>query len=142
MLMDFERLVLTKKEEFFRFSMNFEVIAYLLLEDTFSKTDKKFGELFFEDDFIPEENHILVKIGTMKTLENNEREFLLSFADGLLRFKPSVDYVVDFFDIKEEIFFDYPKDKGFFELIQKINSNFNSNISIANVQSFNDLIQY
>lgn len=83
-----------------------------------------------------------MKIGTTRTLESNEREFLLSFVDGLLRFKPSINYVVDFFEIKEEIFFGYPKDKGFFELIQKINSNFNSNISITNVQSFNNLTQY
>lgn len=48
MLMDFERLVLTNKGEFFRFSMNYDVIAYLLLEDTCSKADKNLENYFLK----------------------------------------------------------------------------------------------
>lgn len=141
MLMKFDRLILTTKHEVYRFNRNDNTIAYLLLEDAFSQADESFGRLFLDNEFIPRENQILVKVASTRELETEERDFLLSFIDGMLSFKPSIDYVVDFFELAEEIVFDYPIDRGFLDLIEKINLAFNSTITIKHIETFNYLIQ-
>lgn len=77
----------------------------------------------------------------MHELSDVEREYLLAFTDGLLRFKPSINYVVDFFKMDFDIECDYPKDEGFLELVDKINSIFKTTIALTNVQSINNLVQ-
>lgn len=116
-------------------------MGYLLLFDTFSKAPDAFGEQFFEDDFEANENHIIVQYACRSDLTDMHREFVLSFVESLLSFKPSIDYVVDFFYIKQDLEFDYPTNKGFAELVEKINMLFNTNIIINDFQSFNNILQ-
>lgn len=139
--MDFERLFITKKSEFFRFSEKGNDMGYLLLYDTFSKAPDRFGEQFFEDDFEPNENHIVVQYAHRSDLTDIHREAALSFVEGLLSFKPNIDYVVDFFYAEQDLEFDYPTNRGFVELIEKINRLFNTNIVINDFQSFNNILQ-
>lgn len=141
--MNFERLLLTKNSEFYRFSRDYVDIAYLLIFDSFSKANSSFGEQFFDSDFEPRDNHIIVKVGLLRNLNENEKNEINSFVDGLLSFKPSVDYVIDFFKVPEELEFDYPTDEGFVELIEKINKMFDLNreIVVHNIDSFNNILQ-
>uniref|UniRef100_UPI00403F9A1B hypothetical protein n=1 Tax=Candidatus Enterococcus willemsii TaxID=1857215 RepID=UPI00403F9A1B len=142
--MQFDRLILTKEVEFYQFSYRerpYEIVAYLLLQDAFKPASKEFGWQFYDYDFEPNDNQIFVKIGTLHELSDVEREYLLSFTDGLLRFKPSINYVVDFFKMDFDIECDYPKDEGFLEFVDKINSIFKTTIALTNVQSINNLVQ-
>ncbi|KMT60198.1 hypothetical protein X560_1124 [Listeria fleischmannii 1991] len=116
-------------------------MGYLLLFDTFSKASDKFGTPFFEDDFEPNENHIVIQYAYRSDLTDMDREFILSFVEGLLSFKPSIDYVVDFFYVEQDLEFDYPTNSGFVELVEKINRLFNRNIMINDFQSFNNILQ-
>lgn len=140
--MNFERLILTKGYEFYRFSQNYNELAYLLLTDNFKKAPNNFGEAFFDDDFNPSDNWIKVQCATRKALDEHERQEILSFVDGLLNFKPSIDYMVDFFDLAKDLEFNYPTEVGFVELTEKINIIFNSDIKIQFGSSFNNIIQY
>lgn len=116
-------------------------MGYLLLFDTFSKASDKFGTLFLEDNFEPNENHIVVQYAYRSDLTDMDREFILSFVEGLLSFKPSIDYVVDFFYVEQDLEFDHPTNRGFVELVEKINRLFNRNIMINDFQSFNNILQ-
>ncbi|AQY51793.1 hypothetical protein PWEIH_00885 [Listeria weihenstephanensis FSL R9-0317] len=139
--MDFERFLLTDTSEFFKFSIEFEDIAYLLLVDTFAKAEKSFGERIFEDDFVPNDNHILVKCGIRRELTIKEREYILSFVEGLLSFKPSIDYLVDFFDVDVDLESGYPEGDGIIDLVERINELFESNIVIKDASTINNIIQ-
>jgi hypothetical protein len=139
--LDFERLFITKESEFFRFSEEGNDMGYLLLFDTFSKASDKFGTLFLEDNFEPNENHIVVQYAYRSDLTDMDREFILSFVEGLLSFKLSIDYVVDFFYVEQDLEFDHPTNRGFVELVEKINRLFNRNIMINDFQSFNNILQ-
>lgn len=141
--MEFERLLLTKNSEFYRFSQNYGDVAYVLILDSFSKAPSNFGEQFFEEGFEPRENFLIVKIALLREIDGKEKNELTSFVESLLSFKPSIDYVIDFFEISEELEFDYPKENGFIELVEKINSTFNLNheIKVNNIDSFNNIVQ-
>ncbi|MBC1911461.1 hypothetical protein HCJ70_02835 [Listeria booriae] len=119
--MDFQRLLLTKDCELFRFSAGLESIAYLL--------------------FIPNDNHILVQCAILRELTTLEREEILSFAEKLLSSKPSIDYMVDFFHAEADLESDYPEGDGVFDLVNKTNELFKSNIVIKDTSSINNLIQ-
>lgn len=140
--MRFERLFLTKSSEFYHFTIDYDTIAYLLILDTFSKAPKSFGDQFYDEEFEPNDNWIIVKCAVLKELTEEERAYVLSFLESLLGFKASIDYVVDFFPITKEIEFDYPKDQGFFDLIQQVNQMFDTGITIKEPSSFNHLIQF
>ncbi|MBC6308928.1 hypothetical protein HCJ66_05115 [Listeria sp. FSL L7-1582] len=139
--MDFERLLLTDRIELFKFSIDFNDVAYLLLIDTFSKAPKSFGEKILEDDFIPNNNHIIVKCGTRRELSLGEREYILSFVESLLSLKPSIDYLVDFFYVDADLEAEYPENDGVFDLVDKINDLFKTNIVIKNASSINHIMQ-
>ncbi|MBC2174655.1 hypothetical protein [Listeria booriae] len=139
--MGFQRLLLTKDCELFRFSAGIESIAYLLFVDTFSPAPKSFGEAMFENDFIPNDNHILVQCAILRELTTLEREEILSFAEKLLSSKPSIDYMVDFFYAEADLESDYPEGDGVFDLVNKTNELFKSNIVIKDTSSINNLIQ-
>jgi|GEM_PF-3292514 hypothetical protein len=142
--MDFERLFLTSNSEFYRFSLDYEDVAYLLFFDTFSKADKDFGKRFCDEDYETRQNYILVKVGLRRELEDEEREQILSFVEGMLGFKPDVDYFVDFIEVAKDIEFDYPTDSGFFELVAKVNDIFglDNSVEISDALSFNHIIQH
>ena len=140
--MKFERLILTKDYEFYRFSQDYSDVAYLLLTDNFKKASSNFGEAFFDDDFSPNDNWITVQCATRKDLDEPEQQEILSFVEGLLSFKPSIDYLVDFFYLSTDLEFNYPSEAGFVELTEKINLIFNSAIKIHVGSSFNNIIQY
>ena len=53
--MDFKRLILTSKNEFYRFSKNYNDLAYVLLTDNLKKTPNSFGKNLY-DDFMSSEN--------------------------------------------------------------------------------------
>ena len=140
--MNFERLILTKDYEFYRFSQDYSDVAYLLLTDNFKKASSNFGEAFFDYDFSPNDNWITVQCATRKNLDEPEQQEILSFVEGLLSFKPSIDYLVDFFYLSNDLEFNYPSEAGFVELTEKINLIFNSAIKIHVGSSFNNIIQY
>lgn len=140
--MNFERLILTKDYEFYRFSQDYSDVAYLLLTDNFKKAPISFGESFFDDDFSPNDNWITVQCATRKALDEHDQQEILSFVEGLLSFKPSIDYIVDFFYLSNDLEFNYPSEAGFVELTEKVNLIFNSAIKIHVGSSFNNLIQY
>ena len=143
--MDFERLLLTKNCEFYRFSRDYDDVAYLLIIDTFSKATVSFGKQFFDDDFEPRENQIIVKVFGIKDkgISETDREELNSFVESLLSFKPSIDYVVEFEEVSKELEFDYPSKDGFIELIEKIDKLIDAKyqVKVKNVDSFNNLLQ-
>lgn len=112
------------------------------MTDNFKKAPNNFGEAFFDDDFSPNDNWITVQCATRKDLDEHDRQEILSFAEGLLSFKPSIDYMVDFFYVTEDFEFNYPSEAGFVELTEKINLLFNSAIKIHVGSSFNNIIQY
>ncbi|MBC1339623.1 hypothetical protein [Listeria innocua] len=139
--MEFERLFLTPKYEFYRFSLNYDDVAYLLITDNFNPAPPEFGTPFFDNTFEPNENQISVQCGVLRKLSENEDNYLQSFIEGLLGFKPSIDYSIDYFKIKRELEFDYPTEKGFKELLAQINTLFSSNVIINDFSSFNNIIQ-
>ncbi|EUJ25198.1 hypothetical protein [Listeria cornellensis] len=139
--MDFERLLLTDSSELFKFSIDFEDVAYLLLIDTFSKAPKGFGEKIMDDDFVPNSNHIIVKCGLRRELSAEERDFILSFAESILSFKPSIDYMIDFFYVDTELESDYPEEQGVLDLVDVVNKVFKSDIVIKNASSMNNIMQ-
>lgn len=53
--MDFKRLILTSNNEFYRFSKNYNDLAYVLLTDNFKKAPNSFGKNLY-DDFMSSEN--------------------------------------------------------------------------------------
>lgn len=135
--MNFERLILTKDYEFYRFSQDYSDVAYLLLTDNFKKAPNNFGETFFDDDFSPNNNNwITVQCATRKDLDEHERQEILSFVEGLLSFKPSIDYMMDFFYLSNDLEFNYLSAAGFVELTERINLIFNSAIKIQVGSSF------
>lgn len=139
--MDFQRLLLTKDCELFRFSAGIESIAYLLFVDTFSPAPKSFGEAFFDVDFIPNDNRILVQCAILRKLTTLEREEILSFAEKLLSLKPSIDYMVDFFHAEADLESDYPEGDGVFDLVNKANELFKANIVMKDTSSINNIVQ-
>ncbi|WP_051912736.1 hypothetical protein [Carnobacterium funditum] len=139
--MESERLFLIQKNECYRFNIDLEVIACLLLTDTFSEAPKEYSEAIMDNNPDPSENFIFVQVGVTRELSEQEREELLSFTDGLLIVKHDIDYFVDFFDINKEIQFNYPHDIGSSDLITKVNTIFETDIEIKNVKSFNNLLQ-
>ncbi|MBC1458818.1 hypothetical protein [Listeria newyorkensis] len=139
--MDFERLLLTDSSELFKFSIEFDDVAYLLLIDTFSKAPKSFGEKILDDDFIPNSNHIVAKCGMRRELSTEERESILSFAESMLSFKPSIDYTIDFFYVDKELESGYPEGQGVIDLVDVVNTVFKTEIVIKNPSSINNIIQ-
>ena len=59
--MDFKRLILTSKNEFYRFSKNYNDLAYVLLTDNFKKAPNSFGKNLY-DDFMSSENWMLFSV--------------------------------------------------------------------------------
>ena len=60
--MDFKRLILTSKNEFYRFSKNYNDLAQVLLTGNFKKAPKSFGKDLYDDDFMSSENWILFSV--------------------------------------------------------------------------------
>lgn len=123
----FERLFLTNKYEFFRFSKNYDDLAYMLLTHNF----------LLDEDI----NTYTVKIAIRQQLSDDEEQYLLSFVNGLLTFKPNIEYVSDFLSVKKDIEFDYPEDEGFVSLIKQVENVFDVDIDIKNISTFNEHIQ-
>lgn len=140
-IMEFQRWLLTNKVEIYHFTKDTDSIAYLMFEGTFSKARQEFGDSIFDDDFEPKNNHFIIKCATLKGFTDVDRKEILSFCDKILGFKPSIDYLVDFFSIEKEIEFSYPQDFGFKEMINQFNKTFQINIVLSDYQSFNTLVQ-
>lgn len=139
--MNFERYFLTEKYEFYRFSENNETIAYFLVTDTKKRTPQSYGNAIMDDHFEPSDNYFSVQVGVLKKLSKKQKEWVLSFAEGLLSYKYDIDYLVDFFDLKSEIEVDCPSGTSLTELTGKINIQFGSGIQVKNEESFINLVQ-
>lgn len=139
--MNFERWLLTEQFEIYRFSENTETRAYLLFQDTFSQTDVTFGEEIFDFEFEPNDNWIKVDCATLVKLSDKEKEQILSICESLLAYKTSIDYRVNFFEIAEDLTFDYPNLSGFKQMVGYFDDIFKVCIKISDYLSFNNIMQ-
>lgn len=139
--MNFSRYFLTEKHEFYRFAEDSETIAYFLITDTKNRSPESYGKAIFDVYFEPSDNYFSVKVGVLDDLTEKQREWILSFAEGLFSYKYDIDYSVDFFELKRDFEVDYPSGSWLTEFIEMVNDQFGSDIQIEDTKSFIHLIQ-
>lgn len=98
-ILDFKRILLTDKYEVLQFPSYGDEIGYIVIEDMFRQQTKEEFESFLgivDNSFEAADNFILVKVGVIRDLEENEQENINRLIDRLLGYLPDNYYFVDY----------------------------------------------
>ncbi|WP_017470601.1 hypothetical protein [Amphibacillus jilinensis] len=138
--MNFERLILTESNEFYRVSFDYKSLAYIMMVDTLKPTPKAYMQAVMNEDEEPADNFIDVRVGTCKKLSEDERSKIRIFVDNLISYKPNLDYSIEFFDLKEDVYIGQATEQELHKFLSEINDAFNTSISFS-FSTINNLIQ-
>ncbi|MEC0922739.1 hypothetical protein AAYR27_10920 [Bacillus safensis] len=139
-MMNFERLFLTEKNEFYRVALDFEDIAFIMVTDTLDQTPKEYLRSIMDEDGETAENFFEVKIAICRELVEEEKQKITGFIEDLLSYKPDIDYSIQFFSLDEELNISYSNEEELADFLTYINKMFDTNITFK-FSSINKLIQ-
>lgn len=149
-ILDFKRILLTDKYEVLQFPSYGDEIGYIVIEDMFRQQTKEEFESFLgivDNSFEAADNFILVKVGVIRDLEENEQENINRLIDRLLGYLPDNYYFVDYLHIDSVIEFtendveNLTMDEIMQKMVKQLNLLFRCDIQLSDPRTFNHLIQ-